>query len=224
MLLIISLIAIEGAIGAVVSGKLYDGHFNQLNNVLVEITTFPTQSFVSKDGAYSFTLTDGRYTLIAYFRQQNGTTIFTSKEVLVSGGGSYTVDLILDQPFTGVPPVITLPLSTRIFNALKKNYPFILFGVFLAAVFVSVLVILWRKLRRAKPPQPSKPELPIELSQLLALVAKGGGRVTQRELRKKLPDISEAKISLMISELEASGHLTKIKKGRGNIIVLKRGK
>jgi len=45
-------------------------------------------------------------------------------------------------------------------------------------------------------------------------------RLTQKEIRKEIP-LSEAKISLIISEMEHKGVVEKIKKGRGNIIVLK---
>jgi uncharacterized membrane protein len=45
-------------------------------------------------------------------------------------------------------------------------------------------------------------------------------RITQKEIRKEVP-LSEAKISLIISEMEHRGIIEKIKKGRGNIIVLK---
>ena len=55
---------------------------------------------------------------------------------------------------------------------------------------------------------------------VLKIIKEEGGRSTQRDIRKKIP-LSEAKVSLMISELEAKGKIQKIKKGRGNIIVLK---
>ena len=48
-----------------------------------------------------------------------------------------------------------------------------------------------------------------------------GGRLTQKELREKMPEYGEAKISLMVAELEEMGLVKKFKKGRGNIIVLK---
>ena len=41
----------------------------------------------------------------------------------------------------------------------------------------------------------------------------------QKDLRKQLM-LSEAKVSLMISELESLNKLKRIKKGRANIIVL----
>jgi uncharacterized membrane protein len=58
-----------------------------------------------------------------------------------------------------------------------------------------------------------------ELDEIVAFVRKEGGRTTQKELRSVLP-YSEAKVSLMIAELESIGRLKKIKRGRGNIIVL----
>ncbi len=222
VLFLLALFVVDGAFAAVVGGKLYDEKYNQLTNVLVEITTFPKQSYVSKDGSYSFTLTDGRYGLTAYYRQSNGTTIYTSKEVIASGGGTYTVDLILNEIYTGVPPEITLPFTLRLWRFIKSNIIFIIVGFFSLVLLLTILILLFRRFRRTPKTSPSPPAIPEDLSNLLDLINKGGGRVTQKELRKKLPDVSEAKISLMVSELESNGNVTKIKKGRGNIIVLKK--
>ena len=54
---------------------------------------------------------------------------------------------------------------------------------------------------------------------ILEILEKEGGRATQKEIRKHIP-LSEAKISLMIAELEHQGKVKKVKKGRGNIIIL----
>ena len=61
--------------------------------------------------------------------------------------------------------------------------------------------------------------LPNDLKEVMDIVIKGGGRINQVELRHNLP-YSEAKVSLMISDLEDRGLVRRIKKGRGNIIVL----
>ncbi|RME31019.1 hypothetical protein D6789_04015 [Candidatus Woesearchaeota archaeon] len=63
-------------------------------------------------------------------------------------------------------------------------------------------------------------EAPNELDRVLTLIKKAGGRITQKDLRKQLPE-SEAKVSLMIAQLEAQGKIQKIKRGRGNILILK---
>ncbi|MBI5880723.1 hypothetical protein HZB90_01185, partial [archaeon] len=60
-----------------------------------------------------------------------------------------------------------------------------------------------------------------DLDRLVDIIKKEGGRTTQKEIRKQIP-LSEAKISLMITELEHKGVVEKIKKGRGNVIMLKR--
>jgi uncharacterized membrane protein len=61
-------------------------------------------------------------------------------------------------------------------------------------------------------------ELPEDLDELYALIMKKGGRVTQKELRGEMK-CSEAKVSLMLDDLEDRGYLKKIKKGRSNIII-----
>jgi uncharacterized membrane protein len=54
---------------------------------------------------------------------------------------------------------------------------------------------------------------------VLAFIKEEGGRVTQKDIRKKFP-LSEAKISLVVTELESKELVKRIKKGRANIVVL----
>jgi uncharacterized membrane protein len=64
-------------------------------------------------------------------------------------------------------------------------------------------------------------ELDDDLKKVLDILKAEGGRTTQKEIRKHIP-LSEAKVSLIITEMEVKGMVEKIKKGRGNIIILKR--
>jgi len=68
--------------------------------------------------------------------------------------------------------------------------------------------------------EPQSPDARHDLAALIRALKEREGRATQKELRKDLP-FSEAKVSLMVSELEHEGKVTKIRKGRGNIIILK---
>jgi uncharacterized membrane protein len=68
---------------------------------------------------------------------------------------------------------------------------------------------------------PKTEELPEDLHELYALIMKKGGRVTQKELRGEMK-CSEAKVSLMLDDLEDRGYIKKIKKGRSNIIIAER--
>jgi len=54
---------------------------------------------------------------------------------------------------------------------------------------------------------------------ILTYLTQNEGRANQKDIRKLIP-YSEAKISLLITELEHEGKLKRIKKGRGNIIIL----
>ena len=69
-------------------------------------------------------------------------------------------------------------------------------------------------------PAPDIDKLPDDLKEIIEILERLGGRMTQKELRTKL-NCSEAKVSLMITDLEDKGLVHKVKKGRGNIILLR---
>jgi len=73
----------------------------------------------------------------------------------------------------------------------------------------------------AVPEAPSDSGLPDDLREVVRIIEGNGGRISQIDLRKALP-CSEAKVSLMLTDLEGRGIVKKVKKGRGNIIILKR--
>ncbi len=60
--------------------------------------------------------------------------------------------------------------------------------------------------------------------EVLDTLKRSGNRLTQKELRDRLQGLGEAKISLIVSELEALGKIRKIKQGRGNILVVREEK
>jgi len=71
----------------------------------------------------------------------------------------------------------------------------------------------------SKPLIDASTPLPDDLKEVIEILTRSDGRITQKDLRGKLR-CSEAKVSLMIADLEARGLIQKIKKGRGNIIIL----
>ncbi|MBI4441409.1 hypothetical protein HY639_04530 [Candidatus Woesearchaeota archaeon] len=79
--------------------------------------------------------------------------------------------------------------------------------------------------QKENPPElgEQKQEQKDELQEIIDYIKAADGRMTQKDLRKKFPS-SEAKISLMLAELEHRGLIEKIKKGRGNIIILREPK
>lgn len=63
---------------------------------------------------------------------------------------------------------------------------------------------------------------PSYLDETVEIIKKHGGRIYQKELRKEMLHLSESKVSLILTELEHKGRIEKIKKGRGNAVILKR--
>jgi uncharacterized membrane protein len=61
--------------------------------------------------------------------------------------------------------------------------------------------------------------IPSDLQEVLSIIREHEGRITQKDLRLRL-NCSEAKASLMITDLEDRGLVKKVKKGRGNVIIL----
>jgi len=62
---------------------------------------------------------------------------------------------------------------------------------------------------------------PQYLDQAVEIIKKHDGRITQKELRQEMMHLSESKVSLIVTELEHKNQVEKIKKGRGNVIILK---
>ncbi len=64
-------------------------------------------------------------------------------------------------------------------------------------------------------------EQPGYLKRAIDIIKKNDGRITQKQLRKEMMDLSESKVSLILTELEHKGKIEKVKRGRGNVILLK---
>ena len=113
-------------------------------------------------------------------------------------------------------------------------------ALFLGAIVAALLGIIaagvlafFRKKEKAKPIQQNRPaqlpeaekgnaeKLDKYALEVLDVLRRSGNRLTQKQLREKISSIGGAKISLIVSELEAAGKVKKIKQGRGNIVVLK---
>ena len=212
-------------------GTIYNTNLEPEPDVLIEINTIPEQRLLARDGTYQFDVSPGTYTLTAQKED-----ILVTEEVRVLAEGTYIYDLFLLPEFTDeddlwndtqgelieeesslfrwqyiVTGLILLFLLYRFYRARKK--------------YGSV----WKFRRRvkeeaAKSIEQHKEELAKEpgyIEKALEIMKKHDGRITQKELRKEMLYLSEAKISLILTELEHKGKIEKIKKGRGNVVVMK---
>ena len=209
---------------ASIHGTIYDIELNELNDVVVKIDSIPKQSFVSKDGTYSFEVAQGEYTILAKSGQD-----IAKEKITITDDGTYKIDLILFPDFEEVEILdeSDLEIGTEYTDTVEKNYSLYYLIAFILGIVIILAVLFHYKkkletgfkeeLKELK--KTTKDDLEADLKELIAFIKKEGRRTTQKDIRKNFPQ-SEAKISLMIAELEHKGRIKKIKKCRGNIITL----
>jgi len=129
-------------------------------------------------------------------------------------------DLILFPSLEEVEEIPDFPVVDQ-----QEEFPYYIVAILVSGFVLAALFIV--KIRSEKQPElleqevtPEEYDLPEDLAEVVELIKREGGRITQKELRKKL-GYSEAKMSLIIADLERRGIVEKVKKGRGNIIFLK---
>ena len=201
---------------ATIYGTIYDLSITRVNNAIVEINTNPNQRYVAVNGTYQFEIPIGDYTITSYFEGMNA-----EENLTVVDDGIYILDLFLypnldeeEQLFEDLNFDIQDPYQKQ------KKTGWILFPIVLASVFLFFILKLNTKLIKKEVQEEIK-IMDTDLNKILSLLKKNKGRMTQREIRKEFP-LSEAKVSLMITELESMDKVKKIKKGRGNVIIFKK--
>lgn len=193
---------------AQIQGKVYDNYLNLVDQAVVRINTEPAQKIVVKN-SYTFNVPPGNYILEA---TSPGYKI--KQEVNIKQEGAYVIDLILFPSFEDEEDLLNLDVDFE--NAYTKRISYLWF-IIPAVIIVIILIYLFKFRKKKIEAEIDMDELP---SKVIDFIKSKGNRVTQKEIRRQFP-MSEAKISLVITELESKGKLEKIKKGRTNIIILK---
>ncbi len=197
-----------------IQGTVYDFSLNPVPNAIVDINTTPHQVFVAKNATYHFIVPTGQYLLKARHSEDE-----VQENIITLQEGRYTLDLIL-FPVFGLEETPELPNYEAYFEEKTPSYTS-LYLFLTALILLGILsYVLIRKPRKIVEIRPERIGLSSELHQTLIFIEQQGGRTTQKDIRKQFPH-SEAKISLMLDELEAKGLVQKIKKGRGNLIIKK---
>lgn len=213
--IVLALLMLPLGLAAELEGTIYDSDLRVVHNVLVEINTTPQQRMLSTDGEYTFTIPPGSYVIIASYTE-NGANKTSTEFVTVEQDGTFVFDLFL-------LPDIDLPEDDAVldegidFEELSdEDTGNIWMRLIIVLLVVGFAYFAWKMLK--------KRAIPFEEDevgqQVIDILHKNHGRMTQKELRKNIP-LSEAKISLVVAELEEKGRIEKIKKGRGNILVLR---
>jgi len=209
-------------LGATIHGNVFDYSFRLAKNSVVKINTMPEQMMVAVDGNYAFNAPKGNYTLTALLKDETGTIIYLVEDnISIIAEGDYVRDLIMfpneDLNALNLENNVTGDYEFGVKAQTHKTI-LIITGLIIIIIFVLLYCIAFKKCKFLKKEKTSTdaPEAD-DLADLVAFLRKNR-RVTQKEIRKAFP-LSEAKISLMLTDLESQGKIRKIKKGRGNIIV-----
>ncbi len=195
---------------ATISGNTYDFSLNKLKDVSVEINTVPRQLIIAKDGSYSFSVPKGYYTLKATYMRNNLLIASVAENITIADDGAYTLDLIL---FPNIDEDLLEEADIEPVNLNDRSYaPAIIVAVIVILLAIAAGLYLYRKKSKpapAAPPPAQEIEGEDDTDKVLTILKKEGSRATQKEIRKQMP-LSEAKVSLIIAQLEHEGRITKI--------------
>ncbi len=213
------LLILPSVLGVTIHGTVYDFGLDRLSNAVVEIDTSPKQQMVAKNGTYSFTVPAGTYTLKARHEKSDAEVV---ENISAISEGDYVFDLILFPSLESEEALLEEELEVPMVEEIIEDRPVSQWLLWLV-VFVLLGYVVYKVSRKPVVEKEVIKEIKEvavheELQKILEFVEKEGGRTTQKDIRKNFP-YSEAKISLMIDDLEAKGLVKKIKKGRGNLIL-----
>lgn len=244
MLIILAVVLLAPlALSATLKGSIYNTKLELETDTLVTINTQPEQKYLSKDGNYQFEVSLGKYTLTAQKIDEE-----TTEEVEMVKEGEYVLDLFLlgglgeeDDLWSDVEQEVDIDVVME-----NGNYEWSYWLVGVGVLLIVIGAVLWwfkkgkkkiahtvkkdveekqiPEIKEAKTTSELKEELAAEpgyLDETIAIIKRYGGRIYQKELRKEMLHLSESKISLILTELEHKSKIEKIKKGRGNAIILK---
>lgn len=214
---------------AIIYGNIYGPDLGLLKYSIIEINSTPGQNMVAVNGNYSFNLPQGTYEITAIY-QSKTITLFTKETIIVNSEGDFVHDLILFD--TEDVENITFDEEGLINDTVNQSTRVSDLVLGIIIVLVALIILFSYLIKKSKKKNKEieksrnkKEKKKIEeisndevLNKIYAII-KREKRVNQKEIRKEI-GMSEAKISLVIADLESRGLVKKIKVGRGNIIVL----
>jgi uncharacterized membrane protein len=211
--------------------------------VIIEVNSTPSQSMLAKYGLYSFNLAPGNYVISASYYRNNVLVYSAQEEITIKGSGDYVMDIIFlptfydpgmdEAEFTELNELADLAQDTAEIGRSSFSYGTLSMIILTVLAFVAGahLLAVRHKVNLAREGEflpadeaslhvsDEYAALPDDLREMVGIISRNGGRITQKDLRGSLRH-SEAKVSLMVSDLEDRGIVRKFKKGRGNVVVL----
>jgi uncharacterized membrane protein len=226
--LILSAVVLSPAAGAAtIHGVAYDYSLDLLKGAVLRINSTPEQSVVLSDGTYRIELPTGKYNLKAGYYSDGRLIMSDEQNVTIVDNGDYVIDLILlpeldfnESIFGGEQEIGDFEIDELEKNP-EADYSLVI--IVLLIILAALIIVYLMKPKKPATKEPAKgiksSEIPEDLREVLDILKESGGRMNQKDLRNELP-CSEAKVSLMVSDLEQRGLVKRFKKGRGNVIRL----
>ncbi len=215
ILCLLSIVPISYA--ARVYGTVYDLDLSVARNAIVTINSVPEQTMVAKNGEFSFEVPLGIYQINAVYEADYSYS--SSENITVVREGEFVIDILLSADLSDEEDLLTEQVDVEIpefDNGSILWWPYVLIILLVIAIVFHVLATKKNK----KAVVNTEEEIGEDLSsEVIAFIKEKEGRVTQKEIRRQFP-VSEAKISLVLTELEHKKMITKIKKSKGNVIIL----
>jgi uncharacterized membrane protein len=207
MLFAFSLLAATAS-AAFVHGDIYRSDLERLNKTVLRVDGEFSYQLVTDKGNYSIYLPNGDYNISASSFGDDGSLAYYAEEGIRVGDSDQKVDLVLKPAKSGESEPLYLISGGAI-----------LLGLALAVFFLSRnrTVVNAPETSSTNTEKKKIAEPDEDMRTILRALDSHEGRATQKELREEL-GFSDAKLSLIISELEDSGYVKKFKRGRGNII------
>jgi len=198
---------------ATIHGTIYSSELTKVSNVILEVDSTPKQRVVSSEGEYSFNLPDGTYTItaISYYDNEENTA---EETITIEGEGDYIFDLFLFPNFEDLDD-LDFDVLKDLEEPKTSNW-----WIYLIIILAVILLIVIFKFKPKVKEETDEIEETDEVLDKIYNIIKKENRISQKELRKKT-NLSEAKVSLIISQLVSENKIKKIKKGRSNILVVK---
>lgn len=196
--------------GATLSGSIYGPDLGLVERAILTVDGDVEQVIVITNGSYVLDLDAGSYRLLV----ESG-ELFEEQSIVLPQEGSFIRDFIL-LPSLDVPDLPDIPEFSSEFgdeqDSGRSDWLWITAAVLIVLAVVFFVVRSRRVVRYDE----------YERAVIEALITLEG-RATQKQIRALVP-FSEAKASLVISDLAQRGVVRKFKQGRGNIVVLQDGK
>ncbi|MBI5046417.1 hypothetical protein HZC07_01665 [Candidatus Micrarchaeota archaeon] len=194
-----------------VYGEIYQSNLERVNKTIIKVDGSFSYQQVTNKGNYSFFLPDGSYNISASVLDGDGNAILYVNEPIKVGKEDQKLDLVLK------------PINKNDTNSIV-----LVVFVILVIIVAGLIFFLFNTKKSEKNEHgiPAKEagtevkkqthELDPDAKKVLEIVH-GDQRITQKELRE-IVNFSDAKLSLILGELESIGEIKKFKRGRGNII------